>query len=247
MSALHTKRIVSVPDILFPTPWARRPNSLAADLYQVLWYFGCFKSCRYFSDFPLLTSNTSLIHSVTYQAGVHVCWRVRHRFWIAMAFCTVCRHATRSLGGGTLSILLEQIGEPVCLSTIAVTTLGDRWMLQHIAWSKLFVLGGVGWCNNPLGDFSHFSGRGGRANLTFRRSTVGVESLLSLMSVFCCPLISFVNSFICSCTPVLGMPFAAVVKSVSATINLSMGVISGFVIRWCWNITVSNIRSALVF
>jgi hypothetical protein len=35
MSALHTKRIVSVPDILFPTPWARRPNSLAADLDQV--------------------------------------------------------------------------------------------------------------------------------------------------------------------------------------------------------------------
>ena len=41
------KWIVSVPFIWFPTPWARQPNSLAAEMFQASLNPGCWRSWWY--------------------------------------------------------------------------------------------------------------------------------------------------------------------------------------------------------
>ena len=66
-SFLRMNFMVFVPFTLVPTPWARRPNSFAADLLHSFLYLGSRRSWRYLSSLPVSLSRTAIASCTSFS------------------------------------------------------------------------------------------------------------------------------------------------------------------------------------
>jgi hypothetical protein len=239
--------MVFVPFTLPPTPWARHPNLLAAEVDYISSCLGSLIGCLKLRYCLVLLSQTSWAHSEYFCC--QICMWVCCVFWVLQFFDSLifCLSLVCSIYGSSLALLdFDLIGTlGIGLSTMALVMVGRGDLTLGVGIS-LGTLGVGCWLLvNLVGEGISLGGLTILSKVTHFDVMVGTccsvsGILFNISSIFCNASYSTIPLLFLFC-------FRAFVKSFRAFTIVPSGVKVGCVMYLCLKCTMSDILSLLVF